>query len=960
MRRIVLASVVALIASVSARAEPNTPDIADAALAYRGFLELNAKEATVPSLLAGIKRAENERNLPEVVRLYEQLAGHESNNFRTWLKLGLAWKDVDNSAVEGTNAGWNAYRLAQTAPDRVDALLLMTSVLRNQLIATRESYDASYERLAQINRNLNDMVGSAACAAESSPSTGDTNRDATNGLALLCANREQVSNQAERDTARLGTIASDLDEMYADLATKFPGLDVKRLQDLDKREKEFAPASFVDQGPEFSYKFVNGITRSCVEFTQELNSNAALYADKVAAEVQQPEGQPANSEPPKWSLSVEGPRLCFDNLGAGLTYRIVLRKGLPSKLGATLAQDLERDDLDVPNFPAQIRFSGGRFIMPKTGGGTIDIHATNLQSLDLELFRVSDRTLYRQIALGFIGGIQDGADTLPADQYDDLNDHFGELLWRGTLTMPKRWKPNQSVGAEVRARDLLNQRKEWLNARLPGGVREGVGNRLNSEIRTLSTATEDEAGLSGKFFADGSEFEAATQGLDSPGVYALVAQPVDRSGCAKNSDAQQDNEPAGTCNRAVQWFVITDVGITFYEGLDNFDVVLRSLETGEAVRGKVQLVTSGNRVLGEVETNEFGVATFPRSLTRGTQSNALAAVMAQTSADFAFLIFGAERLDLSKLNVDGRTLPLGLDAFLTTDRGIYEPGQSIELFVLLRDREGRSIDPPVESTVRLEERGRVLDKWTRKPEAWTAGGLHIPLMVPKDARPGPVRIVLSLGDNDALEIGQTVVHIGAIVPDRVEVQFPQANTAWSARAIDGKLEVGGPISARYLFASDFGPLRKIGAARDLRVEATVHISAGETPRDACYDGYVFGRYDEKPIPTTSQTFTSFTDADGNATLSLRQIDLPVATRPAAAAVDVTVYDASGALGARSLALAITDGKGWLGLPKAPRLHQDLKTGRTSLDLDVVRIAPNFSREAESTLEVSLARQRELL
>jgi hypothetical protein len=847
------------------------------------------------------------------------------------------------------------------------------------LAATSESYKQSDTRLADINANLIDMVGSTTCPGE--PKAGEPSGAATSGVALVCADKEQVSQELRRDAKRLEAIAHDLDEIYADLAGKFPGLDVRKLQDADQREKEFAPAAFLNndpgEGPQFSYTFANGATQSCVEFTRDLNPNAAIYRDKVSAEPQRPgnnEENPDPTQPPtnrsapeppaaaKWSLSVDGRRLCFDNLGAGLTYHVVLKKGLPSKLGAVLAQDFERSDLDVPNYPEQIRFAGGRFILPRSGGGTIDVHATNLEGFDLELYRISDRTLYRQIALGFIGGAKEGSDVLPENEYANLKERLGELLWGGRLTMPKRWKPNEAIGAQIRARDLLNQRTEWLKSQRDGASR-AAGGRLDSGIRPLSAATEDEAGLSGRFFADSSAFEAATRDVDSPGVYALVAQPVDQSLCAqKTQDEAEGRQPADNaaraCDRPVQWFVTTDIGITLYEGIDNFDVVLRSLGSGEAVRGKVQLVTAGNRVLGESETNAFGVATFPRSLTRGTQSNALAAVMAQTAGDFGFLIFGAERLDLSKLNVDGRTLPLGLDAFLTTDRGIYEPGQPIELLALLRDREGRAIDGPIQATVRLEARGRVLATGRPKPDDWKLGGLHTSLTAPKDARPGPARIVLSLGDNEASDIGETTVHIGPIVPDRVEVQFPDADAKWSARASDGKLEINGAVAARYLFAADLGSLKKFGPARDLHVEAVARISAGETPRNACYDGYAFGRFDEKPIPTTSQTYRTLTNPEGNATIRLGDIDLPVITKPAAATVEVTVYDESGPLGAKNLALAIEDGKGWIGVAKAPRLRQDPATGKSSLDLEVVRLAPDYTRDADSTLEISLVRQRD--
>ena len=191
---------------------------------------------------------------------------------------------------------------------------------------------------------------------------------------------------------------------------------------------------------------------------------------------------------------------------------------------------------------------------------------------------------------------------------------------------------------------------------------------LSSGERHDFIGDETQPDLTGEYFADSSDFEVPANNLGNPGVYALVTPML-----GPNCEAGQNPGDQTPCDRLVQWFVDTDIGLTFYEGNDEFSVVLRLLDTGEAAHGVVQLVTAGNKVLGEAPTDTNGVARFPRSLTRGSQSNALAAIMAQGdgdehSGDFAFMTFNAERLDLSKLNVDGRVLAQGLDAFLTTDR----------------------------------------------------------------------------------------------------------------------------------------------------------------------------------------------------------------------------------------------------------------------------------------------------
>jgi hypothetical protein len=167
MRRTFLFVVFLATLSASAIAEPNTQDIASAALAYRQSLSAPTN-SSVASLLATIEKAENEHDLPQVVRLYENLAALQPDSFRSWLKLGLAWKEVDGKADGGVGAAWNSYRSAHSVSDQVEALLLLASFLRNQLAAASESYESARSEFATIDVTLRDKDNQPlACPAPS-------------------------------------------------------------------------------------------------------------------------------------------------------------------------------------------------------------------------------------------------------------------------------------------------------------------------------------------------------------------------------------------------------------------------------------------------------------------------------------------------------------------------------------------------------------------------------------------------------------------------------------------------------------------------------------------------------------------------------------------------------------------------------------------------------------------------
>ena len=274
--------------------------------------------------------------------------------------------------------------------------------------------------------------------------------------------------------------------------------------------------------------------------------------------------------------------------------------------------------------------------------------------------------------------------------------------------------------------------------------------------------------------------------------------------------------------------------------------------------------------------------------------------------------------------------------------------------MLLRDEKGAAIEVPPEAVLRFEARDHVLAQTAVKPSDWKMGGLLRAVTMPKEARAGPVRITLSIGANDGEAVGETLVQVGAIKPDQVEVEYP-SSPSWSAKVHADKLEVKGSMLARYLFAAQKD---QFGAASGLRVESVVRVSAGETPRAGCYGDFVFGRNDDQPISSISSTGVTVTDPHGGANIVVSGIEVPDTPRPLAATIDTTVYDDVGPIGGHSLTLPITDDRGWIGLAKIPSLRPGRDGGHSNLDLDVVRLTADNKPESPHELDVTLTRERD--
>jgi hypothetical protein len=88
-------------------------------------------------------------------------------------------------------------------------------------------------------------------------------------------------------------------------------------------------------------------------------------------------------------------------------------------------------------------------------------------------------------------------------------------------------------------------------------------------------------------------------------------------------------------------------------------------------------------------TRASGQTTFAPGLLRGHGAASAATILAYGGqGDFAILDLTRAAFDLSDRGVSGRPSPGSSEAFVYTERGVYRPGETVEVMALLRDRLG--------------------------------------------------------------------------------------------------------------------------------------------------------------------------------------------------------------------------------------------------------------------------------
>ncbi len=250
-----------------------------------------------------------------------------------------------------------------------------------------------------------------------------------------------------------------------------------------------------------------------------------------------------------------------------------------------------------------------------------------------------------------------------------------------------------------------------------------------------------------------------------PGVYVMTAAPKD---VVANDYGQ----------RASQWFIVSDLGLTAYSGHDGIDVFIHSLASAEPMgQVGVRLMARNNEVLANKTTDKDGFVHFEAGLTRGEGGQAPAAIVAADKADYAFLSLKSAAFDLSDRGVAGRQVPTGLDAFVYTERGVYRSGETVHVTALLRDALGIAAAAPL--TLVMERPDGV--EYRRALVADQGLGGHswsVPIV--RSASTGTWRIA-AYTDPKRPSIGEVSFLVEDYVPDRIEFDLkPQRPKSFRA------------------------------------------------------------------------------------------------------------------------------------------------------------------------------------
>lgn len=366
-----------------------------------------------------------------------------------------------------------------------------------------------------------------------------------------------------------------------------------------------------------------------------------------------------------------------------------------------------------------------------------------------------------------------------------------------------------------------------------------------------------------------------------PGVYALVVRDVN-----KKDEWSSD---------ATQWFVVSDLGLATMTGNDGLHVVIHALSDAKAVSGvELKLIAADNDVLGTATTDDQGYARFDAGLVKGTGGAAAQLLLAGKGGDFAFLNLAKAAFDLSDRGVEGRDPPKPVDVFMTSERGVYRPGEAVNLTVLARDPTATAVaDVPLTLVISRPDGNEFLRRVVADEGA---GGRDLSFELPGEAQRGTWRAA-AFTDPKAAALREVTFRVEDFQPERIDFAVKTDATL---------LHAGGTADATLNASWLYG-----APAAGLAIEGEVYVTAAASIPSA--PGYRFGLADDDFTSAVQDVQSDGTDENGDADVTLVTPDLPDTTKPLEAAVHVRVLDTNGRPVERRMTLPVSTGHDRIGV-----------------------------------------------
>jgi hypothetical protein len=299
-------------------------------------------------------------------------------------------------------------------------------------------------------------------------------------------------------------------------------------------------------------------------------------------------------------------------------------------------------------------------------------------------------------------------------------------------------------------RIYANNLVPWLNRIIGGSGRHGLGQRelqylgnvlLKEKVRTHGQQNEDVEHI----------LNVQEYVKEERGIYQFIASASTRR-----------------WQRAVQWVVLTDLGLRAKVAADELWVWVHSLETTKPLSGiSVELLSRNNQTLLSGTTDADGKVVL-KGYQTAIEGFTPAVILARRDDDLSFIRMDNSRLSDAEFDVAGLPyLVTGHEAYLYSERGIYRPGDQAHIVAVVRGADQSNVpDPfPIRFVVKDPDNAIINEQEKRLNDH---GAAEMVWNVPYYGRTGNYRAELQLAGQT---IGGTWLRVEEFMPDRIKVEL---------------------------------------------------------------------------------------------------------------------------------------------------------------------------------------------
>ena len=281
---------------------------------------------------------------------------------------------------------------------------------------------------------------------------------------------------------------------------------------------------------------------------------------------------------------------------------------------------------------------------------------------------------------------------------------------------------------------------------------------------------------------------------------------------------------------AHQWVLITDLGISAKRTGDRLYVWVKSLATGAPVpSAQVKLISDNNQTLLNGTTNWAGFVEFT-DVAEKTEDFIPFMITVSKRDDLAFIQLDRHEIATADFNIAGSAyLQKGYEAFLYTSRGVYRPGETVQLAGIVRGPKQVTPQPLPTKIEVLSPDGRIIRELRLQTNKSGACDVQIP--IPDYALTGNYIAKMRIANQ---VVGRVQFQVEEFMPDRIKVAVTAGKSTY---------KLGEELDIEVTAINLFGPPaagRTVEASCEL--EAAPFIKKDTLPSTSAtqWDSFIFG------------------------------------------------------------------------------------------------------------------------